>query len=99
MTNNELALGLVFLGRHFAFPSEGYENLLMKDGQPKPTEAAIEAALADAVAAQSAAATTKAQIVAAYDAMKAGTGTTGERAGRMEKAICYIAKNVLHLID
>lgn len=50
-------------------------------------------------AAAAAAAATEAQIQAGYDAMLAGTGTTGERAARMEKAICYIAKHVLRLVD
>jgi len=41
----------------------------------------------------------KANLISVYTAMFNGTGTTGERATRLEKSLCYIVRHNLNLVN
>lgn len=41
----------------------------------------------------------KANLISVYNAMFNGTGTTGERATRLEKSLCWVVRHYINLVD
>lgn len=94
-------------GAKWRMSGEEYSGLTWVDDGPgglgKPSEADITnawPAIAAAMAAKQAdGEAQKANLISVYTAMFNGTGTTGERATRLEKSLCWIVRHNLNLVD